>query len=124
MDEKEIINEFASLQIAKREIEMKLEMLKKKIIGFSVDSGKETLFGSNKVCSVKGYDKIIWPADKSQLTEMIKKKGLYEQFSSLNYFKLSPRILKGEVDREIADMTKRERDYRISLRDKTELVVG
>lgn len=39
---------------------------------------------------------------------MLRNKGLYEQFSSVNYFKLGPRILKGEVDKDIIDLVKKE----------------
>ena len=125
MDEgKEIVDEFAELQRMKKEIEAKLEYLRMKIIGFSVDNGKGAIFGSHKFCTIKSYDKVVYPANKEDLINLIKQKGLYEQLSSINYFKLSPRILKGEVDQEIINLTKKEKDFRVTLKDKTELVVG
>ena len=60
------------------------------------------VFGTDKKCSVKEYDKILFPDDKKEeLIKTIKEKGLYEDFSSLNYFKLSPKVLKKEVDERI-----------------------
>jgi len=120
----QIVDEYDKLQRAKRDIEMKIAELRNKIIGFSVDNGKDWIFGTSKVCSVKGYDKVVYPADKELLTNMIKRKGLYEQLSSINYFKLSPRILKGAVDQEIINLISKERDYRVSLKDKNVLVVS
>ncbi|MFH1425576.1 MAG: hypothetical protein ABIG28_02485 [archaeon] len=123
-DGAQIVDEYDKLQRVKKEIEMRLAELRSKLIGFSVDSEKEIVFGTSKVCSVRGYDKVVYPADKMPLTEMIKQKGLYEQLSSVNYFKLSPRILNGEIDQEIISLTKKKRDFRISFRNKQELVVG
>ena len=44
-------------------------------------------------------------------------KGVYDKFSSVNYLKLGPAIIKGEVDQEIANLTKKEKSFRLSLRD-------
>jgi len=59
-----------------------------------------------------------YPDDKDAFTELIKSKGLYDELSSLNYFKLNPKILKGEIDPEIIEQTKKEEDYRISISKK------
>ena len=77
----------------------------------------DTLFGTNKKCSIKGYEKIVYPEDTMPLLELIKKKGIYDKFSSINYFKLSPAIIRGEIDKEISDLTKREKAFRVSLKD-------
>ena len=50
-----------------------------------------------------------------ELLRLIKEKGLYEEFSSLNYFKLTPKIRNKEVDEEIIGLTDKEKAYRLSL---------
>jgi len=55
--------------------------------------------------------------DKTILIEMIKSKGLYNELSSLNYFKISPKILKQEIDKEVIDLVKKEKAFRLSLKD-------
>ena len=123
-EESNIVDEFDNLQIEKHKIEQGIEDARKKIIEFSKENGRETIFGTNKLCSVKEFEKIVYPENKELLIKLIRQKGLYDGLSSLNYFKLSPRILKREIDQEIIDLTKREKGYRVSLRDKTELAVS
>jgi hypothetical protein len=112
-----LVDEYDSLERQKNEIEQKEEELKKRIIELAKDKNTSVLFGSHKKCSVKEYDKIVYPEDKTQILELIKKKGLYERFSTMSYIKLNSAIIKGQVDKEITDLTKKEKAFRLSLRD-------
>ena len=53
------------------------------------------------MCSIKPYDKIIYPEDKTSLVNLIKLKGLYEDLSMLNYPRISSRINKKELSQDI-----------------------
>ena len=111
-----LVDEFANLQEAKKQAEIRIEALKKDLIDFSKQKEIGVVFGTDAKCSVKEYDKIVFPYDKKEeLLKLIREKGLYERFSSLNYFKLSPKILKKEVDEDIINLTDKERAYRLSL---------
>jgi len=110
-----LVDEFEKLQIQKKEIEKKEAELKERIIAFAQQNNTDILFGTNKKCSVKGYEKVIYPEDKTFLVQTIKDKGLYDKFSSINYFRLGPAIIKGEVDREITDLVRKERAFRVFL---------
>ncbi len=112
-----LIDEYARLESQKKEIEQKEEELKKKIIELANQKNTEVLFGNNKKCFIKAYEKVVYPDDKTLILELIKKKGLYEKLSSINYIKLGSAITKGEVDKEIADLTKKEKAFRLSLKD-------
>ena len=112
-----LIDEYEKLQVLKKELEIKEQELKNKIIELAKQKNTTILFGNNKKCSIKEYIKIIYPEDKTFLIEMIKKRGFYDKFSSINYLKLGPAIVKGEVDKEIANLTKQEKAFRLSLRD-------
>jgi|SRR3989344_156365 len=113
-----LVDEYEKLQNLKKEIEAKEAELKGKIIELAKQKNTEVLFGTHKICSIKAYEKVIYPEDKTPLLNLIKSKGLYDSLSSLNYFKLSPRILKNEIDKEIIDLIKKDKAFRVVLKDK------
>ncbi len=115
--DKEIIDEFDNLQKAKKELEEKEKELRSRIIELAKQKNTNILFGSHKKCSIKEYEKVVYPEDKTRLIELIKNKGIYDKFSSINYFKLSPAIIKGELDNEIEELVKKEKAFRLSLID-------
>ena len=112
-----LIDEYEKLEGQKKEIEEKEKELKEKIIELSREKNTEILFGTNKKVSIKEYEKVIYPEDKTPIVELIKKKGLYERFSSINYLKLNQVIIKGEIDSDIIGLTKKEKAFRLSFRD-------
>ena len=109
------VDEYAELDAKAKEIKKKKEELKKNLISFAKQKEVDVVFGSNKKASVKPYDKVVYPEDKEALIDLIKRKGLYDNVSSLNYFKLSPKILKKEIDEEIIRLTDKEEAYRVSI---------
>ena len=112
-----LVDEFEKIQNLKKDLEIREEELKRKIIELSQQKNTDILFGNNKKCSVKEYTKVIYPDDKVLFVNLIRNKGLYEKYSSVNYLKLGPAIVKGEVDKDIADLTKKEKAFRISLKE-------
>ena len=112
-----LVDELERLQGLKKEIEVKEEELRNKIIALAQEKNTEILFGTHKKCSVKDYTKVIYPEDKTLFVNLIKNKGLYDKFSSINYLKLSPAIIKGEIDLEIANLTRQEKAFRLSLKE-------
>ena len=112
-----LIDEYEKLESQKKDIEQREDELKKEIIELAKEKNTDILFGTHKKCSIKEYEKVIYPEDKTQILELIKKKGLYDKFSSINYFKLNPAIIKGEIDKEIIILTKKEKAFRFSLRE-------
>jgi len=112
-----LVDEFEKLELLEKELETKKAELRNKIIELSRQKNTNILFGARKKCSIKEYEKVVYPEDKTDILELINKKGIYDKFSSINYFKLSPAILKGEIDREIIDLVKKEKAFRLSLKD-------
>mgnify|MGYP001566813540 CR=1 FL=1 len=112
-----LIDLYEELQKKKKELEEQEQELKNKIIELSKEKKAPILFGKNKKCSIKEYIKVIYPEDKVSFVELIKNKGLYVKFSSLNYLKLKTPIIKGELDKEILELTKQEKAFRLSLKD-------
>ena len=112
-----LVDEFEKLENLKKEIEQKEEELKKKLIELAKQKNAEVLFGMHKKCFIKEYEKIIYPEDKNLLIKIIKEKGLYEGLSQLNYPRLSSKIIKNELDEEIIGLIKKQKEFRIMLRD-------
>jgi len=112
-----LIDEYEKLENLKKEIEVKEEALKKRIIELAQERNTETLFGSHKKCSVKLYEKIVYPEDKTQIISLMKQKGIYSKFSNINYLKLNSEILKGNVENDIVDLIRKEKAFRIYFRE-------
>lgn len=111
-----LVDEYSKLQQIQKEAEAKIDKLKADLIAFASQHGIDVVFGTDKKCSVKSYDKIVFPKEsKEKLLQLIKEKGLYDKFSSLNYFKLMPKIRNKEIDNDIINLTKNEKAYRLSL---------
>lgn len=113
-----IVDEFSELKIKKKEIEGKEEELKGKLIDFATQFKVDMIYGSNNMAKVKEYEKIVLPEDEKEreaFIQLLKDKGLWEDFSSINFMKLQSRALKDELDKSVNEKLDRETDFRISL---------
>ena len=112
-----LVDELEKLQNLKKEIESKEEDLKNKIIELAKEKNTEVLFGSHKKCSIKEYERVIYPEDKTQIVGLMKQKDIYNRYSIINYMSLNSAIIKGTIDKEIVDLIKKEKTFRVSLKD-------
>ena len=112
-----LIDEYEKLQVLKEELETKEGELRKKIIELAQIKKTDILFGVHKKCSIKEYIKVVYPENKTLVIDLMKKKGIYDIYSTLNYMKLNSAISKGLIDIEIAALTKQEKAFRLSLMD-------
>ncbi len=117
-NERILVDEFDNLQKIKKEIDIKIEKARKEIIVLTQQKNKKFLSGTHKTCYVKEFEKVVYPENKEFLIQLIKEKKLYEQFSSLNYSRLSSCIIKGGIDKEVLDLVKKEKSFRVSLIDR------
>lgn len=116
-NDNELVDEFEKLELQKKEIEKKEAELREKIIELAKQKNTDILFGTHKKCSIKEYEKVIYPEDKSSIISLMKQKGIYDKFSMLNYMGLNSAIIKGNVDKEILDLTRKEKAFRLSFRE-------
>ena len=47
----------------------------------------------------------------------LKQKGLYNNYSMLNYMKLNSSIVKGIIEQDIQNLVKKEKAFRLTLRE-------
>ncbi len=116
-NDNELVDEYEKLENLKKEIEMKEEAIKNRIIELARQKNTEILFGTHKKCSIREYEKVVYPEDKTILIDKIKSKGLYNQYSAISYPKLSSAIVKGSIDVEVANLVKKEKAFRLSLKE-------
>jgi hypothetical protein len=116
--DKSLVDELDNLNKQQKEIEDKINNIKSELINIAKLENKELIFGTHKMCSVKPYDKIIYPEDKTTLTNLIKSRGLYEDLSMLNYSRISSKINKKELSQDIVNFVRIEKDFKVSLIDR------
>jgi len=112
-----LVDEYEKLQRLKKEIETREEELKKSLIELAKQKNADTLFGTKMKCSIKEYEKIVYPEDKSQIVDLMKQKEIYDKYSMINYMGFNSAIIKGQVDKEIVDLIKIEKTQRLSLKE-------
>jgi|SRR3990167_8073906 len=112
-----LVDELEKIQTLKKEIEAKEEELKNKIIELAKEKNTDVLFGSHKKCSIKEYERVIYPEDKTHIVGLMKQKDIYNKYSIINYMSLNSAIIKGAIDKEIVDLIKKEKTFRVSLKD-------
>lgn len=118
------VDRFSEIKIKLKELEHEEDKLKEDLIAFAKSKGIDIIYGSNMKCSVKEFDKVVLPEDseeKNALINLIKQKGLWEEFSMICYPKLNSKMLKDEIDEEIKKMVDVVKDFRLSLSKRKDL---
>ena len=112
------VDEFSEIKTKLAELKSAEEELRANLIEFAKQKGVDVIYGSNSKASVKEFDKIVLPEDskeKEDFINLMKTKGIYEDCSMICYPRLNSKILKGEIEKEIRDKVKIEKDWRVSL---------
>lgn len=119
-----LVDEFSEVKKKLKEFEEKEAELEEKLIAFSKQLNVDIIYGSNNSAKVKEYEKIVLPEDeteKEMFIKLLKDKGLWEEFSTINFMRLQSRALKGELDKVINEKLGKEKDFRISLSKRKDL---
>jgi len=119
-----LVDEFSEVSMQLSELKKKSEEMKEGLIEYSKQFGVDVVYGSNKKASVKEIDKIVMPEgdEKEKFIQLMKDKGVYEEYSMLCSARLSSHIIKGELsDKEICDCIERGRGFRVSLRTREDV---
>jgi hypothetical protein len=116
--DKNLVDELDRLEKIKKDAEDKINNIKAEIVNIAKLENKELIFGTHKMCSIKPYNKVIYPDDKSKLIEAIKSQGLYGDLSMLNYSRITSKINKKELSPEIINLVRIEKDFRLVLIDR------
>jgi len=110
-----LVDNYAELKAKLAEIQEKKEDFEIKLIEFSKQFGIDIIYGSNNTAKVKEFEKIILPEDKEELIAIMKDKGVWEEFATLNFMKFQSRYFKGKLHPDINKKIQKEKDFRVSL---------
>jgi putative RecB family exonuclease len=110
-----LVDEYSEVKNKLAELKKQEEEFREKLIGYAKQFDVDVIYGSNKKCSVKEFEKCLMPEDKEKFLELLKNKGLYEDYSMICYPKINSGVIKGEIDGEIRDKCEIVRDFRLSL---------
>ncbi len=116
-----LVDEFSEVKTKLSEYKKAEEKFKENLINYSKQFGIDVVYGSNKKCSVKEIDKIILPEDKEKLIELMKKKGVWDEMSSINFMRFQSRVLKDEIDKDIKKEVEIGKDFRLSLSKRKDI---
>lgn len=113
-----LVDELDKLSREQKEIEEKINNIRSELINIAKLENKELIFGTHKMCSIKPFEKVIYPEDKTALINLIKSQGLYGDLSMLNYSRISSKINKKELSQDIINLVKIEKDFKLTLIDR------
>jgi putative RecB family exonuclease len=110
-----LVDNFSEIKSKLRELQEQEEKIKVEMIEFAKQKGVDIVYGSNMKASVKDLKKVVLPEEKSEIIELLKKKGVWEEFVMLNYSRFNAQGRKGELDSEIMKKIEIGEDWRITL---------
>lgn len=111
-----LVDEYSKIKTKLHELGEKEDELKGKLIDYAKQFGVDVVYGSNRKCSVKEFEKCLMPSDdaeKIRFIELLKKRGFWEEYSMICYPKINSGVIKGEFDEDLRKMVKVVKDFRI-----------
>ncbi len=119
-----LVDEYSKVKGDLSNLKKRENELKENLVNYAKQFDLNVVYGSNMKTSVKEVEKIIWPEgeDKEKFVQLIKDKGLYEDYSTLNYMKLNSSVVKGYLDEEIKKRLNIVKDFRLSLSRRKDVV--
>jgi len=113
----QLVDGFSEIKTKQTELKKSEEEFREKLIAYAKQFGIDVVYGSNKKCSVKEFDKIVLPEgeNKEKFIQLMKDKGLYEELSMVCYPRLNSKVVSGEIDEELKKMVDIIQDFRLSL---------
>jgi len=106
-----LVDKLAKLKDEEGKLKKEKNEIEEDIILYSKQHSIDTVFGTKMKASVKEGVKLEW--DKTKLEKWLKKNDLYEEYASLNYFKLTSEVKKG--NKKLDKFAKKEKNYSIRL---------
>ncbi len=117
-DTKEMVDELVRIKDAMTQLKDKESELKVELTEYAQSMDVDVIDGSEKQCRVSEVEKIIFPQNKDELVELVKKKGLYDEVAMVNYARFTSKIKKGEIkDDEVLGLIKKEKVYSLRLQN-------
>ncbi len=114
------VDEYSEIKNELSKLKKKEEELKNNLIQFSKKKKVNTIYGSDFKVRVNKYKKVIYPDDKQELINLLKKKDNWKELESINYPRFQSKVSKGEIDKSILKRIDFEDGFRVSLSKRRE----
>jgi putative RecB family exonuclease len=99
-----MVDELVSIKTQIKALENRGSEIETKLLTYSQQNDSKKIHGTNSAVSVIKSKDIKWPEDRTQISMILKSKGIYEEYSQINYPKLRSGILKGLIEPEIVNL--------------------
>ncbi|MBT4596871.1 MAG: PD-(D/E)XK nuclease family protein [Candidatus Diapherotrites archaeon] len=106
-----LVDELARVKEETSVLKSRKEELENDLVEYSKQHEIDTVFGSKMKASVKEGVKLEW--DKTKLEKWLKKNKLYEEYSSLNTFRLNSEVKKG--NKKLDKFAKKDKSFSVRL---------
>ena len=116
-----LVDKFSEAKAKLAEYKKTKEEFEEKLIKYAKQFGIDVVYGSNKKCSVKEFEKIVLPEDKDKFIQLLKDKGVWDECSMVCYPKLNSRVIKQDIEEEIINAVNLEKDFRLSLSKRKDI---
>jgi putative RecB family exonuclease len=121
-----LVNEYAKLKAEEDDLVKQLENVKDKIFKFADAKKIERLFGSDAIVSIWKKECLKFPAREdpryTEFVALLKKQGLWDEFSSLDKYKLEKAFESGMIDfekmKEMSKYASKETIKKLYLRER------
>jgi putative RecB family exonuclease len=112
-----LVDKYFEIKAKLSELKKAEEEFKKKLVDYSKQFDVDVVYGSNMKCGVKEFDKLVMPEgeDKDKFIQLIKDKGLWDDYSMINHFRVKGDFSKGQMDEDLKGMCEVGKDFRLSL---------
>ena len=110
-----MVDEFGEIKKLLYDLKKREETLKGNLVEFAKQKEVDVIYGSNMKARVKEFEKVVMPEDKEKFIQLLKDKGLWDEFSMICYPRLQSKVVKGEVDKDVRDAVDVVGDWRVSL---------
>jgi putative RecB family exonuclease len=119
-------NEYAALKAKEGEVQKRLDELKENIFKFGEQKKIERIYGSDAMVTIWKKDCLKFPTREDpgfvELVALIKKQGLWDEFSALDKYKLEKAFEGGQIDfekmKEMAKYARKETIKKLYLRER------
>lgn len=109
-----LVDEYAKWKQTKDEAEERLEKLRQQIIDFAQKKDTQVVWGTKNKASLRPLYKVEYPKTQ-EFVELLKKKGIFDELASVNYYKLAGKARANLLDAEIMELVKTEKGWQVSL---------
>lgn len=118
-----LVNKLSEIKERISSLEEERQKIEKEIMEFAKNKNVNVVFGDKIQANIRSFLKIEIPEEKKEeLIRILKRKGLYEKYSMLSYYKLNSDLINEKIlEDDIKKIIKIVKDYRLTLTKRKDI---